>query len=96
MVFTGPPERSKKRLRTYVFALISNVGLSVLGGGGALRLAKLLRPDRIKMGNWCFRPAIVFVDTQRMVSVPVHFTFPSIDVQSPRPEEASLVKISHG
>ena len=32
MVFTGPPERSKKRLRTYVFALISNGGLSVLGG----------------------------------------------------------------
>ena len=51
------------------------------------------------MGNWCFRPAIVFVDTHRKVSVPVHFTFPSIDVQSPRPErpeEASLVKISHG
>jgi len=33
MVFTGlPTKRDKKRLRTYVFALISNVGLSVLGG----------------------------------------------------------------
>ena len=33
MVFTGlPTKRDKKRLRTYVFALISNVGLAVRGG----------------------------------------------------------------